>query len=125
MKVGLSDEFLHVLTRLGHLQNLLLLLIYILVEVVGDLGVQHLLLIGHAHHVAKLALHSLDLLHLRKLLLFEFLVFKQLLALFQNVLSHRHRLFKVLVAVLEDLLKSLLVHSDHFLLVFKHFARLI
>ena len=67
----------------------------------------------------------MDLLHLRDLLLFKFLVLEELLTLLQNILPHRHCLFEVLVAVLKDLFEGLLVHSDHFLLIIEHFAGLI
>lgn len=46
LEIGISDDFLHVLTGLRHLQYLLFLLIDVLVEVVGHLGVEYLLLIG-------------------------------------------------------------------------------
>ena len=45
---------------------------------------------------------------------------KNLLSFLQYVLSHRHRLFKVLVSILKNLLEGLLVHANHLLLVFEH-----
>jgi len=60
------------------------------------------------------------LIHFKELLLFKLLVLKELFALLKNVLSHLHCLFEVLITILQNLLKSLLIHAYHFLLLFKH-----
>ena len=50
---------------------------------------------------------------------------EELLAFFQDIFPHLHRLLKVLVTVLQNLLERLLIHSNHLLLVFKHLASLV
>lgn len=67
----------------------------------------------------------LQLLDFDDLGLFYFLVLKQLFSFFENIFAHLHGLFKVLIAVLKDLLKCLLIKFDHALLIIKHLARLI
>ena len=76
-------------------------------------------------HRPQLILNCLKLAHLRELLLLELLILEELLAFFQDIFPHLHRLLKVLIPVLQDLLQGLLVHADHLLLILKHLAGLI
>ena len=87
--------------------------------------IQDRLLTGKIHHFVQLTLQGLNLIYLRLLLMLETLVFKNLFALFQQVLTHLHGFFKRLVSIFHDLPKGLLIHLDHFLLVFKHSACLL
>ena len=110
---------------MGHLQDLLLLFGDVGVELACHSRIEYILLISNAHHCSKLTLNSLQLIHLTYLLLLHLLVFKELLTFLEDIFTHLHSLLEILVSILKDLLKRLLVHSNHFLLIFKHFRRLI
>lgn len=120
----LSHQLGHARLRLRHLHNLVLLLGYIRVQVVGHLRIQDWLLVSNIHHVAKLVLNCFKLTHLCNLNLFHLFMLEELLAFLQDIFSHRHGLFKVLITVLQYLLESLLIHANHLLLIFKHLASL-
>ena len=70
-------------------------------------------------------LDGFELVHLGDLLLLHLFVLKELLTFFENVFAHFHGLLKVLIPVLEDLLKGLLVKPYHFLLVLEHLVSLV
>lgn len=125
LHLGVPDQLAHVRTRLRHLQNLLLLLRDVRVEVVCDGRIEDRLCPSYVQHRSELILYCLELVHLRELLLLELLILEELLAFFQDIFPHLHRLLEVLVPVLQDLLQSLLVHADHLLLVLEHLAGLV
>jgi len=79
--LGFTDEFAHAGLRLGHLQDLFLLLGDVRVEITGNLRVQDRALVRHAQHVTQLRLHGSKLGHLYQLLLLQFFVLKELFAL--------------------------------------------
>ena len=124
LHLGFSNQFRHVRAWLRHLENLLLLLRDVRVQIIGHLSIENCLLISNIHHGSQLVLHSFELVHLGHLSLFHLFILKELFTLLENVLPHGHSLFKVLIPVLQDLLESLLVHSDHLLLIFEHFTGL-
>lgn len=75
--------------------------------------------------LVQLLLHFSELLHVLQLLIFQFFPLKHLFSLLQNVFSHFHGLFKVLIPVFHDLLQRLLVQHNHFLLIFEKLSRVV
>jgi hypothetical protein len=100
---------------LAHSHNILLLLDQEIIQILLNSGIN--LCLFRLEHISESLIYSPQILYLKMLLLLDLFILEYLFPLLNDSFSHSHHFLHVLILELNNLLKGMLVHRDHLLIL--------